>query len=494
MPESSSLIPVLAASAPLLAALGIVALPRTRASVWSTAAALATFLLTASLAPLVLAGEKPSFSLIYLAPGVELSLRADALGLTFALLASGLWIVTTFYTSGYAHADGMKDTRRFQTFFAVSISAALGVAFAGDLLTFLIFYEALTLVTYPLVAHRETPAALAAGRRYLAYALPAGLALTVAVVWTWSLTGSLEFVAGGMLEGHASGGERGALLVLFLAAAGVKAAIMPLHAWLPAAMVAPAPVSALLHAVAVVKAGVFACLRIIGFVFGPTLLDGTPEVAVLAAACAVTMVVGSLIAIAEDSLKRRLAFSTIVHLSYMVLGSALLAPVAFAGSVLHMANHGLAKITLFLCVGAIQTVAGVDKLSELGGLARRMPWTFAALSVAALGLAGVPGLCGFAGKLLLARGAADAGEPLFLAVMIGGSVLSVAYLLPILKVAYLDAGPPGAPRVRTPRLMLVPLVVTAGLVAVFGFLPPLVGMQYDLAALVAAEVFGGERD
>lgn len=475
---------------PIAAAVAVLLGGRRVAAAVTYAAAAATAAVTATIVPDVLAGGVAELRLLSLAPGLALAFRVDGLGMTFGMLAAGLWVVTAVYSVAYARATQLRNEARFFAAFAASAGCAIGVAFSANLLTFLLFYELLTLTTYPLVAHKESPEALAAGRRYLLYALSGGLAVTVATAWTWAIAGTLEFTAGGFLAGAASGGELAALFALFLAGCGVKAAIMPMHAWLPAAMVAPTPVSALLHAVAVVKAGVFGSLRVIGFVFGPDALAGSAAPAVLAAMCAATIVIGSVLALAQDHLKRRLAYSTIVHLSYIVLGAALLTPLGMTGSIVHMVNHGLAKITLFFCAGSIYAVARVDKVSELRGLGRRMPWTFGAMTVASLGLIGVPGLCGFAGKLLLGGGAAAAEQWAYVAIMLGGSIFTAAYLLPIVKTAFFDGDRDAAPA-DAPPAMLVAVVAVAALVIVFGAVPLVMGGQHELAAGVADGVFGG---
>lgn len=486
-----------ALGAPFLAALLILITPARLAEWWGYLAAGVAVTATALMLPPVRAGEPVTLTLLPLIEGLDLRLDVDALGLTFALLASGLWVVTSVYSSGYVRATDLAHRPRFFAAFAASIGAALGVALAGNLLTFFLFYELLTLATYPLVVHKETEKAFAAGRRYLAFSLGGGLALLTAVAWTWQIAGTLDFTPGGFLHLHASGATLTALFVLYVAGVAVKSAVMPLHAWLPAAMVAPTPVSALLHAVAVVKAGIFGTLRVLGFVFGPASLAGFSGAHVLAGLAMVTIVAGSLIALRQDNLKRRLAYSTVVHLSYMVLGAALVAPLAMVGSVMHMVNHGLAKITLFFCAGAIYAAAHRENISELGGLGRQMPWTFGAFTVASLALVGLPGLSGFVGKFFLARGAIGNGDLVALGVMLGASLLTAAYLLPIVRIAYF----PGASAAResgarahayaeAPAVMVVPLVATAVLVVLFGMFPGVMNVQFDLAADVAARIFG----
>lgn len=481
----------LAIAAPFVAAVLILVAPKRLAEVWGYLAAAVAAVATAMVLPAVRAGEAVELLIIPLVPGLDLKLSVDALGITFGLLAAGLWIVTSVYTSGYVRANNLKNRPRFFAAFAASIGAALGVAFAGNLLTFFVFYELLTLATYPLVVHKETSYAYAAGRRYLVFSLGGGLALLTAVAWTWNLTGSLDFVPGGFLQGVASPAILSTLFLLFVTGVAVKAAVMPLHAWLPAAMVAPTPVSALLHAVAVVKAGVFGVMRVTGFVFGPESLRGFSGAGILAAMAMITIVVGSLIALRQDNLKRRLAYSTIVHLSYIVLGAALMAPLALAGSVMHMVNHGLAKITLFFCAGAIYAASGKENISDFAGLGRRMPWTFGAFTVASLALVGIPGLSGFVGKLFLARGAVSVGDFTAAGVMLGASLLTAAYLLPIVRIAFLPGPQAAAPsRHEAPVAMVAPLVFTAVLVVVFGLLPAVLDVQFGLAMDAAGWVFG----
>lgn len=505
--RSDALWLLVAVFAPLLGALAIVlngrkGLAGRRNEIWSLAAALPTLLATLYLLSAARAGGEPSLSLLELAPGLSLAFRADALGVTFALLASGLWVLAIVFSAGYVRDNALKHRARYFACFAASIGTAVGVALAANLLTFILFYEALTLATYPLVMHKETQEARRAARMYLAYALSGGALLTFAAAWTWVIAGSLDFAPGGFVQGAAGPAALGVLFLCYVIGTGIKAAVMPFHGWLPAAMVAPSPVSALLHAVAVVKAGVFGCMRVLGFTFGPESLRALPWNEALAAVCAFTIVAGSLIALRQGNLKKRLAYSTVVHLSYIVLGAALLTPLGFTGSVLHMVNHGLAKITLFFCAGAIYATAHLTEVRELKGLAKRMPWTCAAFTVASLSLVGIPGLSGFVSKLTLVRGALEGGHPWHAAVLLGASLLTAAYLFPIIRAFYFekpdparsDAGEEAAEHAHArgeARLSLrVPLLVTAALVVVFGIVPGVVNAQYALAAKVAAGVFG----
>ncbi len=384
-----------------------------------------------SLLPHVLAGANPGIVLVWLLPSLPLVLRLEPLGMLFALVASGLWIVTSLYSIGYMRGHGEAHQTRFYVCFAVSICAAMGVALAGNLLTLFLFYEVLTLSTYPLVSHHGTRKAMKGARTYLGILVTTSVAfLLLAVAWTWVLAGTLDFRAGGILAGRASDGVLLVLLALFVFGTG-KAALMPVHRWLPAAMVAPTPVSALLHAVAVVKAGVFTIMKVVIYVFGLDLLTTTGASEWLMYAAGFTIIAGSLVAMAQDNLKRRLAYSTVSQLSYIVLGAALANAWGVVGGSMHIAMHAFGKITLFFCAGAIYVAAHKTEISDMRGLGRAMPITMAAFLIGALSVIGVPPLGGSWSKWYLALGALDAGQILFVAVLMISSLLNIAYLVPI---------------------------------------------------------------
>nr|WP_310758110.1 monovalent cation/H+ antiporter subunit D family protein [Candidatus Palauibacter soopunensis] len=392
----------------------------------------ALFWLVASLLPHVLAGTTPGVLMVRLLPGgLSLVLRLEPLGMLFALVASGLWIVTSLYSIGYMRGHGEAHQTRFYVCFAVSICAAMGVALAGNLLTLFLFYEVLTLSTYPLVSHHGTPKAMKGARTYLGILVTTSVAfLLLAVAWTWVLAGTLDFRVGGILAGRASDGVLLVLLALFVFGTG-KAALMPVHRWLPAAMVAPTPVSALLHAVAVVKAGVFTIMKVVIYVFGLDLLTTTGISVWLMYAAGFTVIAGSLVAMAQDNLKRRLAYSTVSQLSYIVLGAALANAWGVVGGSMHILMHAFGKITLFFCAGAIYVAAHKTEISDMRGLGRAMPITMAAFLIGALSVIGVPPLGGSWSKWYLALGALDAGQILFVAVLMVSSLLNIAYLVPI---------------------------------------------------------------
>lgn len=458
---------------------------------WTIVAALIKFVLTLSMLPAVLAGRSPEITLLDLSPGVSLALRVDPLGLIFGLSASLLWILTSFYSIGYMRSlKEHKQTRYFASF-AVCLSATMGIAFSANLLTFLIFYELLTIATYPLVIHKETAVARAAGHKYLAYLLTGGVALLFAVALTQAMAGSLDFSPGGFLSSHAGEQRLMGLFLLFLVGIGVKSALMPLHSWLPSAMVAPTPVSALLHAVAVVKAGVFGFARVTGFVFGPALLEQMGATHLLAGIAATTIVLASLLAMQQDNLKLRLAYSTVGHLSYIVLGMALMSPSAWLGGLFHITSHAAMKITLFFCAGAIYAKTHLEKVSELDGIGRQMPLTMGAFALASIGLAGIPPIAGFISKWFLAEGTVEAGEPLFLAVLLLSGLLNAGYLFPIVSRAFFRSSDRFAGFNEASTFIVVPLLLAAALSLLLGLFPDGIFRFYHLATEVAISVSGG---
>jgi multicomponent Na+:H+ antiporter subunit D len=469
-----SLRPLLAVGVSALAAVLILRLDRRPAAreTCTFVAAVVKLVLVLSLVPGALAGAPLETTLFTLVPGVPLQLRADLFGTVFAVVAAALWLVTSVYSVGYMRALEEHAQTRYFASFALALSSTIGVALAANLLTLYLFYEVLTLATYPLVVHKESEEALEAGRKYLVYTLAAGVGILAASAGIYHLTGTLDLRPGGLapLRG-ASAWQLHVLFWCLIAGFGVKAALLPLHGWLPTAMIAPTPVSALLHAVAVVKSGVFGCVRVVGFVFGPMLLADLGAARVLAYLAAATILFGSILALAQDNLKRRLAYSTISQLSYIVLGAALLTPDGMAGAVLHMANHALAKITLFFCAGAIFVTTGCERVSELGGIGRRMPWTMAAFGVAALGLAGVPPLGGFVSKWYLCLGSLQAEEFFFAAVLVTSGLLNVAYFFPIVYGAFFHASAAFPERSEASPALVVPLVLTALGSVVLGLWP-----------------------
>lgn len=459
---------------------------------WTVAASVIKFALVFMLLPGVLAGRVAEFTLWEISPGIALALKADLFGVFFALIASGLWILTSVYSIGYVRGLAEHKQTRYFASFAVCLSATMGIAFAANLLTFVIFYEILTIATYPLVIHKETKGAIAAGRKYLIYTLTAGLLLIAATAWTYRIAGTLDFKAGGIFSGASFSPEAiTVLFLLFLGGVGVKAAIMPLHSWLPAAMVAPTPVSALLHAVAVVKSGVFGVVRIVGFVFGPELLHRFGLNELLAVLAGATIILASLLAFRQDNLKFRLAYSTVGHLSYIVLGAALLSPASLTGSLLHIANHATMKITLFFCAGAIYVKYHKENISELDGIGRAMPWTMGAFTVGAVGLAGVPPMNGFVSKWQLGLGSLQAGEIIPLAVLVLSGLMNAGYFAPVIYRAFLKKGANTNWRGEASPAMVLPIVITALLSVLLGLNPDLFFHFYSMAVAISGSILGG---
>ncbi|WP_210396809.1 complex I subunit 5 family protein [Motiliproteus sediminis] len=372
-----------------------------------------------------------------LAPGLDLVLHADALSVLFVSLSTLLWLVTTIYAIGYLQHS--PDRSRFFGFFSLCVTATVGLAMAGNLFTFVIFYELLTLATYPLVAHKGTPEAIRGARLYLAYTLAGGVLLLVGAVWLRTLAGPLDFSQGGIL-GDIPGLDQDSLRWIFLlliAGLGVKAALFPLHGWLPQAMVAPAPVSALLHAVAVVKAGAFGIVRVVYDVYGVEFAAELEVLTPLGVIAAFTILYGSVKAMSQDQLKKRLAYSTVSQVSYIALGTAILGPLATIGGVVHLVHQGIMKITLFFAAGNYAETLGVHRVSEMNGIGRRMPATTLAFSVAALGMIGLPPVAGFISKWYLGLGALEAGQGAWIIpVLLASSVLNAAYFMPILYRAW----------------------------------------------------------
>jgi multicomponent Na+:H+ antiporter subunit D len=446
-------------------------------------AGLTKFSLVLSMLPGVLAGKVYEFTFLELIEGVPLQFRVDGLGMTFALVASSLWILTSFYGMGYMRGLKEHAQTRFYCFFAISLSATLGVAFSANLLTLYVFYEMLSLATYPLVTHNQDKEARSGGRTYLTYLLSTSIGFVLpAMLFCYFKSGSsLTFTEGFEWTGVLGSTEVMILLMLFVFGFA-KAGIMPFHSWLPNAMVAPTPVSALLHAVAVVKVGVFCILRVFTGIFGTEFLQTIDVAHVISLVAAFTVIVSSLIAMTQDNLKRLLAFSTIGQLSYIILGISLLAPHAVQGSMLHIPMHAFGKITLFFCAGAIFVASGKKYISQLSGLGRAMPWTMGAFAVGAMSVIGLPLTGGLLSKLYMIWGAADAQQHLLLGVYLVSSVLNGVYFFPIVYRAFFGTPSDGVSQVReAPLACVAPLVLTASVSVVLFFFP---NVFFELTSLM----------
>ena len=400
--------------------------------------------------------------------GFEFLLKVDFLSLMFLALSSNLWLVTTLYAVGYL--EGSPNRSRFFGFFSLCVTASTGIAMAGNLITFFIFYEFLTLTTYPLVVHRETRQALEAGRNYLWYTIGGGSVLFVGIVWLHVLAGPFDFTDTGVLEAL-DPAHYSTLIIIFallIAGLGVKAALVPLHGWLPVAMIAPAPVSALLHAVAVVKAGAFGIVRVVFDVYDREFAAGLGLLEPLALVAAVTIVFGSVRALMQTDLKKRLAYSTVSQVSYITLGVAILAPFSTVAAIVHLVHQGIMKITLFFCAGNIAETLGLHSIRDMGGVGRRMPVTAICFTVAAFGMIGVPPVAGFVSKWYLGLGGMDAGREWVVGIMVLSSMLNAAYFLPVVKTIWFKTPQKKwkiqrVSRFEAPLTLLLPALATASM-------------------------------
>ncbi len=481
-----SIIPLLAVLVPLLVIPILVSSsqkPNVRES-WIFIGGFIKFALVLSMLPLVLAGKQVGMTLFEIAPGVSIALRVDGLGMLFALVASSLYIVTSVYSIGYMRGLKEHGQTRFVSFFALAISATIGAAFSANLFTLYLFYEILSLATYPLVAHHEDAKSRISGRRYLTFILGTSIGLVLpAMIYCYFITGTLEFSTAGIFTDQLSKPAAAVLLLMFVFGFA-KAGIMPFHSWLPAAMVAPTPVSALLHAVAVVKVGVFSIIRVITGIFGVDLLSSFNLGVVIMTIASVTILVGSFIALSQDELKRRLAYSTIAQLSYIIFGVALLSPTGMVGGVIHILMHAFGKITLFFCAGAIYVATGKKYISQMKGLGKKMPITFAAFFIGTLGVIGLPPSGGFYSKWNLIIGTLESGHTIFMGVLLLSSFLNAFYFLPIVYQGFFgtsEVEEDNEPGIKEANLCcVVPLAITAVASIVLFFFP---GMFVDLIKL-----------
>lgn len=446
---------------------------------WTILAAVVKFIIVLSLIPPLIKGHTVGINLFQILPGISFGFRVDLLGLIFALMASFLWILTSFYSIGYMRSLKEHNQTRYFICFAGSLSATIGAAFAANLFTMYIFYEALTLFTYPLIAHEETEEAFRGAKIYLIYLLGTSIAfLLPAIVGTYLEAGSLDFVNSGLLSQTANA-EAGTLfltIMFFMYVIGVaKAAIMPFHSWLPNAMVAPTPVSALLHAVAVVKMGVFVILRIVLNVYGIDLLSKLGIATILVYIASFTVIFASIIALRQDNIKARLAYSTISQLSYIVVGVSLLTVSGVTGSIFHMVIHAFSKISLFFWAGAMAVGAHKKYVSQLSGIAKKMPISMGIFTIGAISLIGLPPFSGFLSKWFLMKGSLEAGLiPIAIVFMIS-SFLNACYFLPIVYTAYfgkISEEDEKDPHIKeAPKAMLIPMSITAILVILIFFFP-----------------------
>jgi len=471
---------------PLLATAGIVVTrhkPNLRETV-SIATSVVLFYFVINLYRGIQQGQNISVHWWELLPGLQISFTVEPLGVLFALIASFLWLITTVYAIGYMRSHNEKNQTRFYVCFAIAISSVMGIAFSDNLFSLFIFYEVLTLSTYPLVTHSGTDEAKKGGRVYLGILLSTSIVFfLLAIISTWFVAGTLDFKPGGVFNADVNKMVTGVILLLFIFGIG-KAAIMPFHRWLPAAMVAPTPVSALLHAVAVVKAGVFTILKVCTFIFGIDLLAELPSTQFLLYLAGASVLLASLVAMRQDNLKARLAYSTVSQLGYITMGALLATSSGVIGSSMHMATHAFGKITLFFCAGAILVAAHKSKISEMRGLGRQMPITMAAFFIASLSIIGVPPTGGTWSKWFLLMGTIETEQYILMGILIISSLLNIAYLLPIPFHAFFSAGrlsSSGSGIKEAPLPSLIALcVTTVGCVILFIYPQPL----YEIAKAI----------
>ena len=446
--------------------------------------AVLTFVSVLNLAPAVLAGQVCRMSLCTLLPGITVALRIDGMGLLFAGTASFLWIAASLYCIGYMRMLQEHAQTRFYVCYAAAVGGAMGVAFSENLFTLYLFYEIVSIFTYPLVAHHQDGKSYDGARKYLTYLMFASKALLLpAMAMVYITCGTLDFNMADIHRGIFPAGANPEIIkaCYFMLLFGfAKAAIMPLHSWLPAAMVAPTPVSALLHAVVVVKVGVFSVCRMMLSLFGTERLASLDLGVVTAWIAAFTILTASIIAMTKTDLKARLAYSTVSQLSYIVLGVAMLVPSGITGGLIHIANHAFSKISLFFCAGAIICATSKTDIRDMGGLARRMPATIAIFAIAALSMIGVPPVGGFVSKWFLAVGALEIKSTGLLAVILVSSILNAYYFGEVILRGFFGKPPEGEVAVAGTlestahmRLMIYPMAVASALSILWGLYPDL---------------------
>jgi formate hydrogenlyase subunit 3/multisubunit Na+/H+ antiporter MnhD subunit len=507
--------PLIAALCPTIAAL-LILLSRRSPNIreaWTIIGSVALFLVVISMAPSVLQAGAITFTFLTIFPGADLAFEVDACGLIFAVTSSSLWILVSLYSIGYMRSLEEHAQTRYYFSFAVAILGAIGMAFSANLVTMFVFYEILTVSTYALVAHDETPEATHGGHKYLVYLLSGGAFLLFATLMTYSLVGTTDFDPQGILAPALGPTSKLTLQLLFFCfmLGFVKAAWMPVHSWLPTAMVAPTPVSALLHAVAVVKAGVFGIIKTVFYLYGTDLMRELGLGIALGCVASFTIIVANLHAIGQNNLKRLLAYSTINQLSFIILGAAILSPMSATGAMIHIPFHGFMKITLFLCAGAIAVITQKRNVSEMAGVGRQMPITMIAFTIAALGMCGAPPIAGFISKWHISLGAIEAGQAPFLIIILAGSLLDVVYFFPVIKTAFFERMPEAdtvsgdmeekvelfAGEVENKEkerplylFMIIPLAITALFSIVFCLRPRTLHI-YDLVQMAVNDVFAG---
>jgi len=469
----------LAVIIPLIGALVVMTMnnrPNLREAISSCASVL-LFITVLSFIPALKAGHTLVYPVFNILPGLSITLRADGFSMIFAMVASSLWMIAVFYSMGYMRAHDEPCQTRFNACFALAIFGAIGVALSDNLFTLYLFYEIVSICTYPLVAHHQDEEGYSGARKYIIYLTStAKMFLLPALILIYVLVGNLDFphnISTGMFPADTQGWVI-VMLYCFCILGFAKNGVMPLHHWLPGAMVAPTPVSALLHAVAVVKVGVFCTTRTMLYVFGVDTMNALNLGIPTAYFVGFTIIMASVIALSKDNLKARLAYSTVSQLSYIILGVALLTPHSIDGGLIHIVNHAFSKITLFFCAGAIYIAAHKKYISEMGGLGRTMPFTFGAFAVASLSMIGAPPAAGFVTKWYLLVGSMEAHQIGILLILITSTVLNVGYFAPVTYHAFFGKRPEGESETgikEAPLSMLIPILIAVTISVIIGIYP-----------------------
>ncbi len=443
----------------------------------SSVSSILLLLVVGSMIPAVLAGKTLVFHMFTILPGVSVTLRADSMSMIFAMVASSLWTIAVFYSMGYMRGLNEHAQTRFNACFALSIFGAIGVAFSDNLFTMYLFYEIVSICTYPLVAHHQDEEGYSGARKYIIYLTTTAKAfLLPAMILIYVLTGTLDF-ASNIHDGVFPPGINDVLVIMlyvFCIFGFAKNGVMPFHHWLPGAMVAPTPVSALLHAVAVVKVGVFCTTRVMLYTFGTDTMHALNLGIPTAYFVGFTVLAASIIALSKDNLKARLAYSTVSQLSYIILGVALLTDPGIQGGLIHIVNHAFSKITLFFCAGAIYVATHKKFISEMDGLGKTMPFTFGAFGIASLSMIGAPPVAGFITKWNLLIGSVEAHQLGILLILIASTLLNAAYFAPITYKAFFGKRPVGEPFTgikEAPLSMLIPILIACTISVLIGIFP-----------------------
>lgn len=439
---------------------------------------------------LLLHHSDSTFLLAHFTGDLSISFRVDGMSMVFAGLVSALWPFATLYAFEYMTKEEHENV--FFLFYTLTYGVTLGIALAANLLTMYFFYELLTLVTVPLVMHTLTREAVLASRKYLYYSLGGAAFAFLGLIMVIVYGSTIDFIFGGVLDPAKIAGKTNGLLLIYVMAFmgfGVKAAICPFNSWLPQAGVAPTPVTALLHAVAVVKSGAFAIIRLTYYSFGTDFLKGTWAQDVVMAVVMFTIVYGCSRAVKETHIKRRLAYSTISNLSYILFGAVIMTPLGLVGALTHLVFHAVMKISSFFCAGAVMHQTDRHYVHELDGLGYKLPCVFGIFTVSALALMGVPGLAGFISKWNLAQAAVESENPLAwggVACLLVSALLTAIYMLTIVVRAFFpgkDFDYATVDGAKDPNWkMLVPLFAFTLFIVLFGvYSQPIVGFFINVA-------------